>query len=676
MNGKLVCGLVVAAGVSLGAASDWALYRAAIAAADGALRLNETSAAVGWLAEAPAAHRGWEWRYLEALADQSLKSTPAHDGPVTGVAFSQDGRHLATTSTDKTVKVWNVETGAPSVLDGPTASTWSPAFRPGHPHLAAMGSDGSLRVWNHGTRQPVASFEKLGNGLGAVAWSADGSLLAAATWTVERGKGVVGWVYLWNFESRTLLWKAPYGIKPIPALAFRPDGQQLAVATWDGWVGFFAVPGNGQPGPEVKVRPTDGSYTAMQGLAYSPDGATLAVVAKDGLTRLYRTSDATLVRELAGHTRWANTVAFAPSDPWMVTGSSDETLRLWDTMSHRLLRVLHGHTASVNALSVSPDGSRIATGGADGTLRWWDGALADLRPTVWGQVSESAIYALDFTRDGKRAATAAWGGSVTMWDATTGRELWAKSTHEGSANAVSFSPDGTRLVSGGNDGRLQLIDASNGTVLATWERVEDGRAAGIAWSADGRFVFCPSSRPHGKLRNAADGSVARVVSGSKGEIYDAAFSADSRWLAIAWTGGELRLLELATGSETHVNEAHRGGVYGVAFAPSSQVVATSGGDGRIRIWSVPDLAPRRTLEGHTELVYSVDFSPDGTRIASASNDYSVRLWASDTGESLLTVPFPVQVYGARFSPDGQKLAVLPMNGTVQVLDAPAPKQVP
>ena len=515
----LAAALAVCAGASVFAASDWALYRASIAAADGALRLHEASSAATWLEAAPSAHRGWEWRYLRGLADESLATTAAHAGPVTGLAVSPDGRFVATTSADKTVKVWEVGSRAPrATLTGHTAATWSPAFRPGHPHLATMGSDGSVRVWDHQAGTELAKFDTRGRGLGAVAWSPDGALVAAATWTAEAGAGIEGWVALYRFESRELLWRVRYGVKPITTLAFRPDGRQLAVGTWDAWVGLFAIPGDGAVSADAKLAPVDGSYPVIQHLVYAPDGVTLAAAAKDGITRVFRSADATLARQVGGHTRWVNAVAFGGAGTWMATASSDETIRLWDAASLRPTRVLHGHTTSVTAIAITPDASRIVSGAADGTLRWWDGALADATRTTWGTAAESSVYGLDFSRDGTRAATASWGGAVSLWDVTSGRRLWTTAAHERSANAVAFSPDGRRLVSGGNDGRLQILDTADGRVVATWEAIADGRVAGLAWSPDGRWVFAPSSRPGGKLWDAATGKPVRTIAGSGGEI--------------------------------------------------------------------------------------------------------------------------------------------------------------
>jgi WD40 repeat protein len=109
-------------------------------------------------------------------------------------------------------------------------------------------------------------------------------------------------------------------------------------------------------------------------------------------------------------------------------------------------------------------------------------------------------------------------------------------------------------------------------------------------------------------------------------------------------------------------------VYAVAWHPDGSLVATGGADRMIRVWDASTGRLLRTMTGHTELVYSLDFSPDGQRLVSASTDQTVRLWVPATGDATLTLPFASQVYGAQFTRDGRRLAVLPMDDTVVMLD--------
>lgn len=645
---------------------EWKLYLASVAAADGALRRHETSEANRWLAEAPPAHRGWEWRYLKALSGQSSFEKKAHNAAITGVASDTKGQWLATTSGDKTVRIWDARTGElVTTLEGHTAATWSPAFRPGRNELATMGSDGTVRVWSITEKKEIRRYENLGNGLGAVAWSADGSLLGAAAWKLEKGRGVIGMLHLWDFEKNELRWKSEYGVKPISSIAFGPDGRQLAAGTWDGWVGFFAVDGDGKPAFEAKYPQLEGTYPAMQAVAYSPDGQLLASGSKDGMIRWFDASNGKLHRETLAHGRWVNSLSFDRAGRWLASGSSDETLRLWDAVTGRPVRVLHGHTASINGMTVV--GDRIVTGAADGTLRWWSTGWSDVSKDTWSHPKD--VYGFDFAKDGSKALSASWGGTLKLWNTHTGKELWEKPVHEQSANAVVFSPDGTRFVSGGNDGRLQLGDATNGSVLATWEKIADGRAAGIAWSGDGKTVFCPSSRPSGKLWDAQSGKVLHTVTGGKGEIYDAAFSPDSRWVAVGWTSGYAKVVDRESGADVLVLPQSEGGVFAVAFHPSGKILATGGADRKVRLWELPGGRLIKTMEGHSELIYALDYSPDGSRLASGSTDMTARLWA-ENGDPVLTIPFPVQVYAVKFSPEGKRLAVVPMNGTIRILSAP------
>jgi WD40 repeat protein len=641
----------------------WTLYRAAIAAADGALRLHETSAAQAWLRAAPEEHRGWEYRYLKAMSNRSVATLTAHDAAITGLAIDSTGELAATTSGDKSVRVWNAALGIEvALLQGHTASTWSPAFRPKAKELASMGSDGTVRIWSLATKREIRKYEKLGRGMGAVAWSSNGKLLAAGTWTVEQGRGVVGRLHLWDFEQDKLLWKAEYGVKPITTLAFHPSKPEFIAGTWDGIVGVFAAAdGGGKPRAEAKLAMSPGVYTAVQSVAYTRDG--FVVAAKDGSVRKFDAVDAKPLRSWAGHTRWANAVASSGS--WIATGSSDETVRIWNGTSSV---VLHGHTASVNALAITPDGKRILSGDASGRLYWWDAWEATQTASSEWKHDKGDVYGFAYSPDGRRAVTAGWGGDLTMRDTGSGKTLWSKPVHKSSANAVAFSPDGTLLVSGGNDGRLQLTDAATGEVRATWEEVADGRAAAIAWSPDGAWVFSPSSRPAGRLWDAKAGKAVRMIAAGTGEIYSAAFSKDSKRLLIGWTGGQLLLVDLVSGTETKI-EGTAGAIHAVAFHPSGTAFAAAGAGRAIYIFDAPTSKLQRQLEGHTELIYSLDFSADGKRLVSASTDQTVRLWDAATGDSLLRIPFESQVYLAKFSNDGARIAVAPMDSRVVILSS-------
>ncbi len=643
----------------------WDYYLASIAAADGALRLHETSTALRWLERAPVAHRGWEWRYLTASADESSFAIRPHAGAITGLAISDDGALLASTSADGTVLLTNARTGESlGELVGHTASVWSPAFRPRTHELSTIGSDGTLRRWDADTRTDIQRLEEVGRGMGAVTWSPDGTWMAVGAWTIDRDRGVVGRLQLWTYEGVSV-WDVEYGVKPIVGLAFSPDGSRLAVGTWDGWIGLFEVPGDGTTIHQFEYPLLEGTYPAMQDVAFAPDGSILVSASKDGMVRTFDPARLELVRAVQAHPRWVNAIAFDARETWFVSASSDETLRLWNRDGARALRVLHGHTSAVTSVVVAADGSAIVSGDADGSIRWWSRELTRTARTTWQHASD--VYGFDVSTDGTHAVSAAWGGTVKLWDVATGETIWTSPAHETSANAVAFDPTATRIVSGGNDGRVRMLDAGTGDVLATWEDIEDGRVACVAFSPDGKLVFAPTSRPHGKIWNAVTGEAMHRIEGTAGEIYAADFSGDGRNLALGWTDGRVRVIDPVSGAESLSLEAHEHGTYGIAFTPDGSRLVTCGADRSIRVWDLASASVVHELQGHSELVYDVDVDAHATRIVSASNDHTVRLWDLRSGEQVLTIPYDVQIYGVRFAPDGDTLFVLPMDGTIRVV---------
>ncbi len=606
----------------------WTLYRAAIAAADGALRLHETSAAQTWLRAAPEEYRGWEYRYLKAMSNRSVATLAAHDAAITGLAIDSTGELAATTSDDGTVRVWNAALGTGiATFQGLMRS---PAFRPKARELAAMGADGAVRVWSVTSRREIRRYETQSRSGLAVAWSFDGKLLAAASGNA---------LHLWDFEQNRLLWKSEHGAT---ALAFHPNQPELVAGTLDGRTAVFAADGGGLPRVAVKLA-------EVRSVAFTASGFVAA--SSDGTIREFDSANAKLVREYRGHTHSVNGMAafgdFTASG-WIASGSSDQTVRLWHGASST---VLYGHNASVSAVAVLPNGTRILSGDTSGRLYWWD--TEPVLSAEWKNPGGDA-KGFAYTPDGRRAAVVS-GEWITLVDAASTKVLWSKP-----GKSVAFSPDGKQLAFGNQDGHLQVADTATGEVRATWE--SSLQASAIAWSPDGAWIF-----GGGRVWDSRTGKVAHRFTGP-GIVAGVVFSKDSSRLLLHWSFGQFSLIDLPSGRETRAEGVPGGTVLSsMAFHPDGSTFAVAASNRSIQIFETATLKMQRQIEGHTDRVYSVDYSPDGKRLVSASADRTVRLWDTATGEILLHIPFHSPIRLARFSADGQKIAVAPMDGRVVIL---------
>ena len=251
-------------------------------------------------------------------------------------------------------------TGLIMVLGNLSNRKLSVAYSPDGRTLASGNANGTVSLWDADTGRVIRSLEGHSDWVNAVAFSPDGQTLASGSGDRT--------VKIWDVNSGRELRSLEGHSSGVSAVAFSPDGQTLASGSWDNTVKLWAV----NSGREL--RSLEGHSSYVYSVAFSPDGQTLASGSDDNTVKLWAVNSGRELRSLEGHSGSVNAVAFSPDGQTLASGSWDSTVRLWAVNSGRELRSLEGHSDWVNAVAFSPDGRTLASGSADGQVRLWDAA--------------------------------------------------------------------------------------------------------------------------------------------------------------------------------------------------------------------------------------------------------------------------------------------------------------
>ncbi|MGF1545716.1 MAG: hypothetical protein ACFCUG_00150 [Thiotrichales bacterium] len=429
-------------------------------------------------------------------------------------------------------------------------------------------------------------------------------------------------------------------------------------------------------------------------VAFSSDGQRLAVGSRNGAATLWSVAQvkAGVRRPLQTlqHESHVREVAFLDHGDRLLAVSGDTT-RLWDALEPDRIRRFEQGSSIFHAFAVSADGRWLATAGrGEGSgqrlIKLWYLLSDDDQPRQVIDVEGAWIMGLAFSPDGCCLATVQVergqvGRSFTeIWDPWQGVRLLSVPNRV-PGDAVTFTPDGQRIVVAGRDNRVRVYRPAAGELPAILAHRGAGneldepipwdvdvlaghtdRIRDVTVSPDGTRIASASGDHSIRVWDAHTSAHLFTLRGHTSWVESVAFSPDGRLLASGGRDAGVKLWDIS---------GHAGPLHGLAFSPDGALVATASADGRAKLWDVSGDRPRltQTLCGHTGEVYRVAFDPSGMLVATASYDGTARLWERASGRPLRVFPKHAdQLRDVAFSPDGWYLITAGADGVARIYD--------
>lgn len=530
-----------------------------------------------------------------------------HSSGIRDVAVTKDGHYIISASDDRTIKVWEFNTGKEvrTLKERPNYVN-TIAVAPNEEYLVSVSADNTLKIRDFESGMLIKKLTGYTGAKTAVITPNSKYVIAASNDHTLR---------VLDLKTGNEIRKLKLHSTRVCAVAITFEGKFAVSASEDSTIKIWDV----ESGREI--RKINAGSAKISSLAITPNEKYIISASGDRRIKVFGFKDGKEIRILEGHSSGAREVAVTPDSERVISASNDREIKVWDIETGKEFKPLKGHSSSVRAIRVTENGKYLISGSSDGILKIWNLKNEHEIQSTKGHSSDTSVVTV--TPDNIYAISASYDNTLKVWEIESGNEIHMLEGHSARISSIAVTPDSKYVVSASYDTTLKVWEIENGKLICTLKG-HSARINSVVVTQDGRYAI-----------SASDDKTLKV-----------------------WETGSWRRI--------HTLEGHLSKINSVAVTPDSLYII-SASDHTLKVWGTENWKEIHTLEGHLQEVTGIVVYPEGKYIVSVSKDRTLILWEVKNGKKIASFSGDTPLTSSCISSNGSTIVVGEASGSVHIL---------